>query len=116
VVGVESRGVGSLRGGRWCLLRNRRGAGKETLRSSHLCCQSGAQCALLLESAGRGALALLGGFQGSLDVGDGRHQPGAAEIQAASATSGRVAENPGGGCLARWVDDVRPVRAPGDSG
>jgi hypothetical protein len=79
VVGVESRGVGSLRGGRWCLLSNRRGAGKETLRSSHLCCQSGAQCALLLESAGHGALMLLGGFQGSLDVGDGRHQPGVDE-------------------------------------
>jgi hypothetical protein len=33
------------------------------------------------------------------------------EAQVASATSGRVVENPGGGCLGRRVSDSRPVRA-----
>jgi hypothetical protein len=34
------------------------------------------------------------------------------EAQVASATSGRVVENPGGGCLGRRVGERRPVRAP----
>jgi hypothetical protein len=37
---------------------------------------------------------------------------GIAEVQVASATSGRVVENPGGCCLGRRVGDRRPVRAP----
>jgi hypothetical protein len=38
------------------------------------------------------------------------------EAQVASATSGRVVENPGCGCLGRRVGDRRPVRAPVDAG
>jgi hypothetical protein len=34
------------------------------------------------------------------------------EAQVVSATSGRVVENPGGGCLGRRVGGSRPVRAP----
>jgi hypothetical protein len=48
VVGVESRGVGSLWGARWCLMNDRRGADDETLCSSHLGSKSGSQCVLLL--------------------------------------------------------------------
>jgi hypothetical protein len=36
---------------------------------------------------------------------------GGGEAQVASATSGRVVENPGGGCLGRRVGEGRPVRA-----
>jgi hypothetical protein len=38
------------------------------------------------------------------------------EDQVASATSGRVVENLGGGCLGRRVGDRRPVRAPVHAG
>jgi hypothetical protein len=38
------------------------------------------------------------------------------EAQVTSATSGRVVENPGGGCLGRRVGDGRPVRAPVHAG
>jgi hypothetical protein len=37
---------------------------------------------------------------------------GIGEAQVASATSGRVVENPGGGCLRKRVGERRPVRAP----
>jgi hypothetical protein len=38
------------------------------------------------------------------------------EAQVVSATSGRVGENPGGGCLGRRVGERRPVRAPAHVG
>jgi hypothetical protein len=34
------------------------------------------------------------------------------EAQVVSATSGRVGENPGGGCRGRRVGERRPVRTP----
>jgi hypothetical protein len=37
---------------------------------------------------------------------------GVAEVQVASAMSGRVVENPGDSCPGRRVSDRRPVRAP----
>jgi hypothetical protein len=37
---------------------------------------------------------------------------GVGEAQVASATSGRVVENPGGGCLGRRVSEGRPERTP----
>jgi hypothetical protein len=37
---------------------------------------------------------------------------GIVEAQVAAATSDRVVENPGGGCLGRHVGESRPVRAP----
>jgi hypothetical protein len=72
MVSVESRGVGSLWCGRWCLLGYWRRADDETLRSGHLGSQCGGQGALLFQCARRGALTLLRGGQGSLDGGDGR--------------------------------------------
>jgi hypothetical protein len=72
VVSIESRGVGSLWGGRGCLLGDRRRADGETLRSGHLGGQCGGQGVLLFQCAGRGMLALLRGGKGSLDSRDGR--------------------------------------------
>jgi hypothetical protein len=72
VVSIESRGVGSLWGGQWCLLVDQRRADDETLRSGHLADQCGGQGALLFQCAGRGALALLRGGQCNLDNRDGR--------------------------------------------
>ena len=76
MVSIESRGVGSIWGGRWCPLVDRRRADDETLHSGHLDGQCGDQGALLFQSVGRGALVLLRGGQGSLDGGDGRCQRG----------------------------------------
>jgi hypothetical protein len=72
VVSIESRGVGSIWGGQWCPLVDRRRADGETLRSGHLGGQCGGQGALLFQCAGHGSLALLRGGQGSLDGCEGR--------------------------------------------
>jgi hypothetical protein len=72
VVSIEARGVGSLWGGQGCLLGDRRRSDDKTLRSGHLGGQSGGQGALLFQGAGRSALALLRGGQGSLESRDGR--------------------------------------------
>jgi hypothetical protein len=47
VVSIESRGVGSIWGGRGCPLVDRRRADGETLRSGHLGSQCGSQGVLL---------------------------------------------------------------------
>ena len=72
VVSIEYRCTGSIWGGRRCPLVDRRRANGETLCSGHLGSQCGGQGTLLFQGAGRGALALLRGGQGSLDGGDGR--------------------------------------------
>jgi hypothetical protein len=72
VVSIESRGVGSLWGGRGCLLGDRKRDDDEMLRNGHLGGQCGGQGALLFQCVGRGALVLLRGGQGSLDSRDGR--------------------------------------------
>jgi hypothetical protein len=96
VVSIESRGVGSLWGGRWCLLVDQRRTDDETLRSGHLGIQSGGQGTLLFHSAGHDALALLRGGQGSLDGGDGRCQCGVSGGQWGS-PGGIGDEQPSGG-------------------
>jgi hypothetical protein len=108
VVSIESRGVASLWG---CLLVDQRMADGETLRSGHLGGQCGGQGALLFQGAGRGALALLRSGQAAwiAAMADDMVESveSGVETQVASATSGRVVENPGGGCLGMRVGDRR---------
>jgi hypothetical protein len=74
VVGVESRGDGSLESGRRSLRDDRWRAADEALCGGHLCGQSGAHGTLLLQGTRHGAPMLLRGSEGSLDGGDGDDQ------------------------------------------
>jgi hypothetical protein len=74
VVGVESRGVRSLWGGRRCVLDDRMMPVEEALCGGHLCSQSGTQGALLVQEECCGTLAVAGSSNGRLDGGDGRDE------------------------------------------
>jgi hypothetical protein len=76
VVGVESRGYGSLESGRRSLRDHWRRASNEALGGGHLGSQGGTHGMLFLQGAGRGAPALLRGRVGSLNGDDGRDQRG----------------------------------------
>jgi hypothetical protein len=89
VVDVESRGVGSLRGGRWCLLSNRRGPVRR--RCAVAICA--VRVAPNVRSCSRARVARARaplrppGQPGCRRLGDGRHQPG---------VNGRRRRNPSG--------------------
>lgn len=74
VVGVKSRGEGSLRSDRRSLMGDRRMVEDEALCDSHLGDQGDAHGTLLLQGEGRGALTLLRGSHGYLGCGDGGDQ------------------------------------------
>jgi hypothetical protein len=93
VVGVESRGMGGLWGGRWCVETCWGMPVAEALRDGQLGGQGRTRGPLMCQGQGRDALALLGGSDDNLDGGDGSEERGGCGW---SSHRGRVGVSPCG--------------------